>query len=89
MCSPRWPNHLPPAQAEGKAAEESQDFPSGVRATSATIGSLGALAMPPTATILAAVVLNQQPTLEIVFGQLLLMVAMAVTIVRTARGTGR
>ena len=64
-------------------------FVSGVRATNATIGSLGALAMPPTATILAAVVLNQQPTVEIVFGQLLLMVAMAVTIVRTARGTGR
>jgi hypothetical protein len=45
--------------------------------------------MPPTATILAALVLNQQPTVEIVFGQLLLMVAMAVTVVRTARGTGR
>lgn len=60
-------------------------FVSGVRATSATTGSLGALAMPPTATILAAVLLAQIPTIEIVIGQVLLMAAMAVTIVRTAR----
>jgi DME family drug/metabolite transporter len=62
-------------------------FVSGVRATSATTGSLGALAMPPTATILAAVLLNQIPTIEIVIGQVLLMAAMAVTILRTARRT--
>jgi DME family drug/metabolite transporter len=60
-------------------------FVSGVRATSATTGSLGALAMPPTATILAALLLNQIPTFEIVIGQVLLMSAMAVTILRTAR----
>jgi DME family drug/metabolite transporter len=60
-------------------------FVSGVRATSATTGSLGALAMPPTATILAALLLNQIPTIEIVVGQVLLMAAMAVTILRTAR----
>ena len=60
-------------------------FVSGVRATSATTGSLGALAMPPTATILAAILLGQVPTLEVLAGQLLLMAAMAVTIVRTAR----
>jgi hypothetical protein len=41
--------------------------------------------MPPTATILAAVLLAQIPTIEIVIGQVLLMAAMAVTIVRTAR----
>jgi len=60
-------------------------FVSGVRATSATTGSLGALAMPPTATILAALLLNQIPTVEVVIGQVLLMSAMAVTILRTAR----
>jgi DME family drug/metabolite transporter len=60
-------------------------FVSGVRATSATTGSLGALAMPPTATILAALLLNQIPTIEVVIGQVLLMSAMAVTILRTAR----
>ena len=60
-------------------------FVSGVRATSATTGSLGALAMPPTATILAALLLAQIPTIEIVVGQALLMTAMAVTILRTAR----
>ena len=60
-------------------------FVSGVRATSATTGSLGALAMPPTATVLAAIVLGQVPTLEVLAGQLLLMIAMAVTIIRTAR----
>lgn len=60
-------------------------FVSGVRATSATTGSLGALAMPPTATILAALLLSQIPTIEIVVGQALLMAAMTVTIVRTAR----
>ena len=60
-------------------------FVSGVRATSATTSSLGALAMPPTATILAAVILNQIPTIEVVVGQALLMSAMAVTILRTAR----
>jgi DME family drug/metabolite transporter len=60
-------------------------FVSGVRATSATTGSLGALAMPPTATILAALLLNQIPSVEVVIGQVLLMAAMAVTILRTAR----
>lgn len=60
-------------------------FVSGVRATSATTGSLGALAMPPTATVLAALLLAQVPTVEVVVGQVLLMVAMAFTIVRTAR----
>jgi len=60
-------------------------FVSGVRATSATTGSLGALAMPPTATILAALLLNQIPSVEVVIGQALLMAAMAVTILRTAR----
>jgi DME family drug/metabolite transporter len=60
-------------------------FVSGVRATSATTGSLGALAMPPTATVLAALLLNQIPTIEIVVGQVLLMAAMAVTIMRTAQ----
>jgi DME family drug/metabolite transporter len=60
-------------------------FVSGVRATSATTGSLGALAMPPTATILAALLLNQIPSIEVVIGQVLLMSAMAVTILRTAR----
>jgi drug/metabolite transporter (DMT)-like permease len=60
-------------------------FVSGVRATSATTGSLGALAMPPTATVLAAILLGQVPTLEVLAGQILLMVAMAVTIIRTAR----
>ena len=60
-------------------------FVSGVRATSATTGSLGALAMPPTASILAALLLNQIPTIEVVIGQVLLMSAMTVTILRTAR----
>ncbi len=60
-------------------------FVSGVRATSATTGSLGALAMPPTATLLAAIILGQFPTVEVVSGQALLMAAMAVTIVRTAQ----
>ena len=60
-------------------------FVSGVRATSATTGSLGALAMPPTATILATLLLNQIPTVEVVIGQVLLISAMAVTILRTAR----
>jgi drug/metabolite transporter (DMT)-like permease len=41
--------------------------------------------MPPTATILAALLLNQIPTIEVVIGQVLLMSAMAVTILRTAR----
>jgi drug/metabolite transporter (DMT)-like permease len=41
--------------------------------------------MPPTATILAALLLNQIPTIETVVGQVLLMAAMAVTILRTAR----
>ncbi|MEI6155759.1 MAG: EamA family transporter [bacterium] len=60
-------------------------FVSGVRATSATTGSLGALAMPPTATILAALLLGQIPSVEVIVGQALLMSAMAVTILRTAR----
>ena len=58
-----------------------------VRATSATTGSLGALAMPPTATVLAALLLNQVPTIEVVAGQALLMAAMTVTILRTAQRT--
>jgi DME family drug/metabolite transporter len=62
-------------------------FVSGVRATSATTGSLGALAMPPTATLLAALILGQVPTIEVAIGQALLMAAMAVTIVRTAQRT--
>ena len=62
-------------------------FVSGVRATSATTGSLGALAMPPTATVLAALLLNQVPTIEVVAGQALLMAAMTVTILRTAQRT--
>jgi hypothetical protein len=41
--------------------------------------------MPPTATILAALLLNQILTIEVVIGQVLLMSAMAVTILRTAR----
>jgi DME family drug/metabolite transporter len=64
-------------------------FVSGVRATSATTGSLGALAMPPTATILAALILGQAPSIPAVIGQLLLMAAMAATIVRTARRGAR
>jgi DME family drug/metabolite transporter len=62
-------------------------FVSGVRATSATTGSLGALAMPPTATLLAALILGQIPTIEVAIGQALLMAAMAITIVRTAQRT--
>ena len=62
-------------------------FVSGVRATSATTGSLGALAMPPTTTVLAALLLNQVPTIEVVAGQVLLMAAMTVTILRTAQRT--
>jgi DME family drug/metabolite transporter len=59
-------------------------FVAGVRATSATTGSLGALAMPPTATILAALLLGQIPSAPVIIGQLLLMAAMLVTILRTA-----
>jgi DME family drug/metabolite transporter len=59
-------------------------FVSGVRATSATTGSLGALAMPPTATILAALLLGQIPSAPVIIGQVLLMAAMFVTILRTA-----
>jgi drug/metabolite transporter (DMT)-like permease len=43
--------------------------------------------MPPTATLLAALILGQIPTIEVAIGQALLMAAMAVTIVRTAQRT--